>query len=292
LQQHDDYYPFGLEISRSILSPKNEYLYNKKELQEELGLYDYGARFYDPLFGRFNIIDPLSEQSRRWTTYRYGFDNPIRFIDPDGMSEEDDILKDKTFERNSDKSARIQRDVSNTKTSTYSTYENGEKTDEETVKAFHYVYESRTPNIYQHTVNSQEIGQPSILHYDSDPKRQDQRRYAATKNYPTRAAEGLQRDEYPYASTFEGGATASVAYVPAGENAKQGYLELGPLYRALNQGDAFEVIPVSSERERQFEPVPVPEPSTRPKVSPAPVAVGIAAAIIWLINVLKDAPAY
>ena len=65
--QKDDYYPFGLEINRSVSTPKNEYLYNKKELQEETGLYDYGARFYDPTVARWTTIDPLSEISRRWT---------------------------------------------------------------------------------------------------------------------------------------------------------------------------------------------------------------------------------
>ena len=84
--QQDDYYPFGLEINRGITSPKNEYLYNKKELQEEFTEYDYGARYYDPVIGRWNTIDPLAETSRRWSTYNYVFDNPIRLIDPDGMS--------------------------------------------------------------------------------------------------------------------------------------------------------------------------------------------------------------
>ena len=88
--QTDDYYPFGYEISRgSITSPKNEYLYNKKELQEEFGEYDYGARFYDPVIGRWNVVDPMAEQDRRTTPYGYTFDDPIRHTDPDGMFGED-----------------------------------------------------------------------------------------------------------------------------------------------------------------------------------------------------------
>ena len=52
--QRDDYYPFGMEILRNTApTPKNEYLYNKKELQEEFNQYDYGARFYDPVIARW-----------------------------------------------------------------------------------------------------------------------------------------------------------------------------------------------------------------------------------------------
>ncbi|HRG34339.1 MAG TPA: RHS repeat-associated core domain-containing protein [Saprospiraceae bacterium] len=66
-----------------------KYRFTGKELDEESGLYYFGARYYDPRISLWYGVDPLAEKYPSWNPYRYGFNNPIRIIDPTGMSEED-----------------------------------------------------------------------------------------------------------------------------------------------------------------------------------------------------------
>ncbi len=47
----------------------------------EVGWYDYGFRFYDPVLARFHTIDPLTEKNHSQSGFVYAANNPINFID-------------------------------------------------------------------------------------------------------------------------------------------------------------------------------------------------------------------
>ncbi|MXV14181.1 hypothetical protein GS398_02635 [Pedobacter sp. HMF7056] len=68
------------------VSPLNQYKYNGKEMQVELDLkmYDFGARLYDAVIGRWTRIDNKAEMYFNWSPYNYALNTPVNAVDPDG----------------------------------------------------------------------------------------------------------------------------------------------------------------------------------------------------------------
>ena len=83
--------PFGETMAEQLGSNyyNTPYKFNGKELDEETGLYYYGARYYDPRVSIWYSVDPLAEQTPNVNPYVYCNQNPIKYIDPTGMSTED-----------------------------------------------------------------------------------------------------------------------------------------------------------------------------------------------------------
>jgi RHS repeat-associated protein len=83
--QHIEYVPFGeVFIEERNATWNTPYKFNGKELDEETGLYYYGARYYDPRTSAWISVDPLAEKYPSISPYVYCADNPLKFIDSDG----------------------------------------------------------------------------------------------------------------------------------------------------------------------------------------------------------------
>ncbi len=97
VRQITHYYPFGTpyaDPSTILNASLQPYKYNGKELDRMHGLdtYDYGARQYAPILGRWDRMDPLCEKYYSISPFVYCMNNPVMFLDPDGRTVEADSL--------------------------------------------------------------------------------------------------------------------------------------------------------------------------------------------------------
>ena len=120
--QHLEYFPFGETfVEEHSNTQRAPYLFTGKELDEDTGLYYYGARYYDPRTSLWQSADPILAKylpgrgqdvgmllpnvlngygsprhampgmggvftGQNLSLYHYSHQNPLRYLDPDGRA--------------------------------------------------------------------------------------------------------------------------------------------------------------------------------------------------------------
>jgi len=92
-----EYHPFGTYLVDEKNSsypnfPDANYTFTDQEDDDDIGLYNYGARLYDPVIGRFVSPDRIvqaPENPQSLNRYSYCLNNPLIYTDPSG---EDPLL--------------------------------------------------------------------------------------------------------------------------------------------------------------------------------------------------------
>ena len=98
ITQYTAYLPYGeLLVDEHSSSEDMPYKFNGKELDEETGLYYYGARYMQPIASIWYGIDPLTEKYPDVSAYVYCMGNPVKYIDLDGKETYVSANKDGTY---------------------------------------------------------------------------------------------------------------------------------------------------------------------------------------------------
>jgi RHS repeat-associated protein len=106
-----DHYAYGLKMPARNYSADvegNRYQFTGHQFDGETNYEYHGARYYNRELGRYMSVDPLAHQAFGWSPYRYCFDNPIKFIDPDGRFET--RKEARAYRKKHDISGRIHKD--------------------------------------------------------------------------------------------------------------------------------------------------------------------------------------
>ena len=84
------YRPFGQAAPASDAVP--EFGFTGQRYVDSIGIYDYGARWYDPALGRFLQADPViadTSNPQAINPYSYVLNSPLNYTDPSGMYHDD-----------------------------------------------------------------------------------------------------------------------------------------------------------------------------------------------------------
>jgi RHS repeat-associated protein len=94
IEEESDFYPFGGERAITDTLTNQNYKFTGKERDPESGLDYFGARYYASSLGRFLTSDPYMPSAdvkdpQSWNRYAYARNNPLRYIDPNGLDWKD-----------------------------------------------------------------------------------------------------------------------------------------------------------------------------------------------------------
>lgn len=122
LIQEEQYYPFGLRNYSWRNGTGTDFLMTGKEWMDNLALYDFGARMYDPALGRWFAQDPMYQYD---SPYVYCGNNPVSGYDPTGMKN--------IFEKAADDFGDVIRDAGNSISDKWNQYDNWYNENKETL---------------------------------------------------------------------------------------------------------------------------------------------------------------
>ncbi|MDD3875177.1 MAG: JAB-like toxin 1 domain-containing protein [Bacteroidales bacterium] len=86
---HIEYLPYGENFFEMRDYWGTDYKFNAKELDNETGMYYYGARYFIPELSIWGSVDPLSDERPSLSPYNYCQWNPVMRVDPTGMLDDE-----------------------------------------------------------------------------------------------------------------------------------------------------------------------------------------------------------
>src|SRR5687767_7180336 len=85
----ETYRPYGEQINNPSAAAANHLWFTGKPYESQSGLVYMGARYYDPVLGRFTGVDPAPFDElnlHSFNRYAYANNNPYKYVDEDGHS--------------------------------------------------------------------------------------------------------------------------------------------------------------------------------------------------------------
>ncbi len=83
----ESYRPYGERLKNESASQENQTWFTSRHQDEDTGLVYMGARFYNPMLGRFLSVDAVrfvEPNIHSFNRYAYANNNPYKYTDPDG----------------------------------------------------------------------------------------------------------------------------------------------------------------------------------------------------------------